>query len=150
MLVSGSVTLLSWRFHSQPTSFLACDFSWLTWNDIKCKDIFRVDLRSWGSPQKKYPFPVAIPTWVDDFPNPLPVWSLVGYVSESSLGPRGPRTYWRDKKNQGGTCFLVPYRVHPIGNPPALRQLWRESRLKSPVGKGCERGVFQFGVLKQP
>ena len=33
---------------------------------------------------------------------------------------------------------------------PIISQLWKES-LQKPVGKGCgARGVFQFGVLKQP
>ena len=41
----------------------------------------------------------------------------------------------------------------PTAGPQAIprqRQLWKDSRLKTPAGKGCNRGVFQFGVLKQP
>ena len=41
-------------------------------------------------------------------------------------------------------------RAHPATAIPRQRQQWKESRRFLPVGKGCQRGVFQFGVLKQP
>ena len=50
------------------------------------------------------------------------------------------------------TTFQENYVPHPEPSHTQSAIPWSptmisESRLKKPVGKGCERGVFQFGVL---